>query len=131
MAGAAAAGSGSRRYRLTGIGAFDALFRGGARHEGRWLQLVAMPAARAPGRVGYVIGRKVLKRAVDRNRLRRVLRVVLARARPGIEAYDVIVRLKRPCTRQDVAAIAGEAGALLAARCPAIPPSAPGSEHAR
>lgn len=117
MAVATAAGHGSRRYRLTGIGVFDALFRAGTRHDGRWLQLVARPATGSPGRVGYVIAKKMLKRAVDRNRLRRVLRVVLARARPEIEAFDVIVRLKRPCTRQDVAAIAAEAAALLATRC--------------
>jgi ribonuclease P protein component len=69
----------------------------------------------APGRVGYVIGKKALPRAVDRNRVRRVLRVAVARARPGVEAWDVILRLKRGCTRDEVRAVAAEATTLLAA----------------
>ncbi len=67
----------------------------------------------SPGRVGYVIGKKALPHAVDRNRVRRVLREVLRRARPAIEAYDVIVRLMRVCARHEVPAVAAEAAALL------------------
>ena len=65
--------------------------------------------------MGYVIGKKALPRAVDRNRVRRVLRVAVAGARPAIEAWDVILRLKRGCARADVPAVAAEAAALLAA----------------
>jgi len=109
----AAVASGIRRYRLTGTGAFDALFRAGRRGEGAWLQLVAAPARAAPGRVGFVIGKKALRNAVDRNRVRRVLRVAVAGQRPGVEAFDVILRLKRGCARHEVPAVAAEAAALL------------------
>jgi len=76
---------------------------------------VAVPAQANPGRVGYVIGKKALRHAVDRNRVRRVLREALRRARPGIEVFDVIVRLKRGCTRLEVPAVAAEAARLLEA----------------
>jgi ribonuclease P protein component len=56
-----------------------------------------------------------LRNAVARNRVRRVLRVVVDEARPGAEAFDLILRLKRGCTRAEVAAVAAEARALLAA----------------
>jgi ribonuclease P protein component len=79
------------------------------------LQLVTAPAQSAPGRVGYVIGKKVLRRAVDRNRVRRVLRETARRARPAIEGYDVIFRLKRGCARHEVGSVAVEAAALLRA----------------
>jgi ribonuclease P protein component len=102
-------------YRLRGTGVFDTLFREGARTEGHWLQLGAAPARTAPGRVGYVVGKKALSRAVDRNRVRRVLRVAVAAARPAIETHDVILRLKRGCTAAEVRAVATEAAALLAA----------------
>jgi ribonuclease P protein component len=58
------------RYRLRGTGAFEAVFAAGRRLDGCYLQLVAAPAAQSIGRIGYVIGRKAMPRAVDRNRLR-------------------------------------------------------------
>jgi ribonuclease P protein component len=78
--------AGSRRYRLTGAGEFDALFRRARRKDGRYVQLLWSPAARSPGRVGFAIGTKSLPRAVDRNRIRRMLREVLRIARPAIES---------------------------------------------
>ena len=104
----------SRRCRLTGTGAFEALFRAGRRSEGEFLQLVVAPAARACGRVGYVIGSKALPRAVDRNRVRRMLRVVLRECKPLIDGLDVIVRVKRPVARSEFARIVAEARRMLA-----------------
>ncbi|HSQ82901.1 MAG TPA: ribonuclease P protein component [Casimicrobiaceae bacterium] len=105
---------GNSRYRLRGIGAFEAVFRTGARHDARYLQLIAAPAAQPPGRVGYVIGRKMMPRAVDRNRLRRRLREMLRAARPALEAFDVILRVKRSVARTEIDMVLGEAQRLLA-----------------
>ena len=77
------------------------------------MQLLALPACRPPGRAGLAVGTKALPLAVDRNRVRRLLREALRRARPGIEAYDVILRLKRACPRAEFARVAVEARALL------------------
>ena len=107
MAGAA------RRCRLTGAGAFEAVFRAGQRSEGEFIQLVSAPAAQACGRVGYVIGAKALPRAVDRNRVRRKLRVVLRERKPAISGLDVIVRVKRPVARGEFERIVAEACQLL------------------
>lgn len=106
---------GARRYRLTGTGAFQTVFAIGARRDGDFVQLIAAPARAAPGRVGFVIPRKVVLHAVDRNRLRRVLRAAVAAARPGIERFDLIVRVKRASSRDDARAVAADARALLAA----------------
>lgn len=76
---------------------------------------MSAPARTAPGRVGFVIGRKALKSAVARNRVKRVLRAVVDRARPGVTAYDLILRLKRAATPAEVPALAREAERLLAA----------------
>jgi ribonuclease P protein component len=104
----------SRRCRLTGEGAFEEVFRAGRRSEGEFLQLVSTPAARACGRVGFVIGSKVLPRAVDRNRVRRMLRVVLREGRPAIGGLDVIVRVKRAIPRSEFTRIVAEARRMLA-----------------
>jgi len=76
--------------------------------------LLAAPAARIPGRVGLVVGKKALPLAVDRNRVRRMLRESLRQARPALEAYDVILRLKRGCPRTEYACVAADAAALIA-----------------
>ncbi|MEO5701712.1 MAG: ribonuclease P protein component [Casimicrobiaceae bacterium] len=105
---------GSRRHRLTGQGAFEAVFQCGRRQEGRFVQLVWMPARGPVGRVGYVVGKKALPLAVDRNRVKRMLRPIVRAARPQIDPYDLIVRLKRPCGRAEFKVVAAEATRLLA-----------------
>jgi ribonuclease P protein component len=97
------------------VGAFEEVFRTGRRSEGEFLQLVSVPAARSCGRVGFVIGSKTLPRAVDRNRVRRMLRVVLREERPAIGRLDLIVRVKRPAPRSEFARIVAEARRMLAA----------------
>jgi ribonuclease P protein component len=64
--------------------------------------------------VGLVVGKKALPLAVDRNRVRRVLRESLRQARPALEAYDVIIRLKRGCPRTEYARVGADAAALIA-----------------
>ena len=70
-----------------------------------------------PGRVGYVIGRKAMPRAVDRNRLRRRLRERVRAARPAVVPYDIILRVRRSVKREDIDAAVGESVALLARLC--------------
>ena len=61
-----------------------------------------------------MIGRKALPRAVDRNRIRRMLRPIVQAARPGIEPYDIVVRLRKTCARNEFGSVAAEAQRLLA-----------------
>lgn len=60
-----------------------------------------------------MVGRKALPRAVDRNRFKRKVRETLRRARPAIEAYDLIVRLKRPAPGPELDAAADEAALMI------------------
>ena len=107
--------AGERRYRLTGVGAYDALFADGRRRDGEFLQLLFLPARLgATGRAGYAIPKKLLPSAVDRNRIRRVLREAVRAARPPVAAYDVVLRLKRSCPRADARLVAADARRLLA-----------------
>ena len=103
----------SRRSPLAGAAAFEAVLRSGRRRDGDYLQVIAMAAARDRGRAGFVIGRKALPRAVDRNRIRRMLRVALREACPAIDAYDLIVRLKRRAPRADFPLLVTEVVQLL------------------
>ena len=49
------------------------------------MQLVSVRAAKPLGRAGFVVGRKALPRAIDRNRLKRLLREMLRTARPDAQ----------------------------------------------
>lgn len=104
----------SASYRLRGAGAFESVFSLGVRYDAHFLQLIAAPATQLPGRVGYVLGRKAMPRAVDRNRLRRRLRERVRAARPDVERYDIILRARRTVARDDIAAAVMESEALLA-----------------
>lgn len=77
------------------------------------MQLIVAPAADPPGRIGYVIGAKQMPRAVDRNRLRRVLREAIRNRRAALAGFDIVVRLRRACARSEVEVVASEAVALL------------------
>lgn len=63
-----------KQNRLT-VAAFNRFFKRGKRHHGQYMTLIYTPDEHFSGAV--VVGKKVYKRAVDRNRLRRQLYPVL------------------------------------------------------
>jgi ribonuclease P protein component len=99
---------------LAGASAFDALFERGRRIDGRHMQLIVAPTDAPQGRVGFIISRKALSRAVERNRLRRQVRAMLAADAERLSRFDLIVRVRAPLARADLAAAAAEAQALIA-----------------
>jgi len=62
-----------------------------------------------------VVPKKVLPLAVDRNRVRRMLRAAQQDARPAVLDYDMILRLKRACPRAAFPEVAQDATRLLRA----------------
>jgi len=92
---------------------FDRLFRAGQRLDSPRVQLIVAPATDPPGRIGYVIGAKQMPRAVDRNRLRRVLREAIRGHGAALAGLDIVVRLRRACARSELGAVASETAALL------------------
>jgi ribonuclease P protein component len=64
--------------------------------------------------VGYVIGRKSIRNAVDRNRLRRKLREALRAQPAAVARHDVVMRVTRARNRVEQDAATAEASRLLA-----------------
>lgn len=89
------------------------MFRLGARVEGRYIQVLSRPAEQPSGRVGYVISRKVMARAVDRNRLKRRLREFLRSAGSQVRELDLVIRVKRPIAADAMDDAFREACALI------------------
>jgi ribonuclease P protein component len=89
------------------------LFQAGRRLNGAHLQLLASSAERSIGRVGFVIGKKQLKSAVERNYVRRLLREAVRQRRPALDAFDIVLRLRIACSPATLPGLLREASELL------------------
>jgi ribonuclease P protein component len=113
---------GEAPYRLSGDLAYSRLFKTGKRFQGRLVWLIVAPASedsqphlkrpRVQTHHGIVIGRKVFKRAVDRNRFKRKCREALRARREALWGSDVVVCAKK-FTRNEIDAAVEEAAKLL------------------
>ena len=101
----------SRRGRLSRSAEFDRVYRQGRSHANRHLVLYAVPsAAEGDARLGVSVSRKV-GGAVERNRVKRLLREAFA-AEPVAEGHDVVVVARPPA--RELAARDGLAGVRAA-----------------
>lgn len=82
-----------REARLTGKAAFDRVFAGRLKRNSRYFRFfVGDPVAgRDVARLGMAVSRRVDKRAVVRNRLRRQIRESFRLVLRGLPAIDVVV----------------------------------------
>ena len=118
-----------RDQRLRGRFVFDRLYQRGVRLHGTWMTVRCLAAEptllkpdrrdHSPGshRVAVVISSKVSKRAVQRNRLRRLLHghvSGLLRQWPAEHGQWLLISLKPGSETADPAALLGECSSLLA-----------------
>ena len=86
-----------KQHRLT-TAAFDQYFKTGKRRHSPNLQLIHVPQTEFHG--AAVVGKKVFKEAVKRNRLRRQLYGVLYRAVKRGQLSGVVIVIAKPSARQ-------------------------------
>jgi ribonuclease P protein component len=116
-----------QRHRLKGQRCFDCLYRLGRAVHGpflmlRWIEArpeLLPPAERVhaggPWRLGVVVSGKVHKRAVRRNRLRRLLHrhLLMRQMPPRAEPFWLLLSLKPGAAERDPADLLGECDQLL------------------
>jgi len=64
-------------------------------------------------RIGIVAGKRIAPRAVDRNRVKRLVRQAFRKARQGLPGMDIVVQLRRAPAPGSYARLAGEIAKLL------------------
>lgn len=99
--------------KLTSAAEFRAVLAAECRLSGKSFFLRAglngLPAAR----LGLIASRKAARRAVDRNRAKRLAREAFRSARPGLPAVDVVLQLNNDLRRSGNVAIRRELDRLL------------------
>ena len=78
-----------------------------------FLDIIVAPGLAGAGRIGYVISRRSIPLAVDRNRLRRGLREAWRSLRVSLARYDVVIRVKRSVSRAEIEAAVLEGNQTL------------------
>jgi len=109
----------ARCYRLTKTDEFSSVFGFRKAIRGKLLMLHYQPRtdSNASARLGLVVGKKLLKRAVDRNRVKRIVREQFRLRRATLPNLDLIVRLAAKPAPLEAKLLATEFTGLLEKLC--------------
>jgi ribonuclease P protein component len=102
-----------RRHRFAARGAYGPVLASPRKLRGQLA--VVHAAAGTPGRsrLGIALTRRLVASAVDRNRVRRLVREAFRRHALKLAGIDCVVALRAPFERAQAAALAREVGALF------------------
>jgi len=109
----------SRRHRFAEAGAFGPVLKAGRKMRGRLAVLHVGKSRAGVSRLGIALTRKMMPHAVDRNRVRRLVRETFRRHLAKQLSLDCVVTLRQPISRLELAPLRIELGALLDQACPA------------
>lgn len=73
---------------------FSSVFRFKCLQRGNLLDLYAAPNGLEYPRLGLIVPKRILGRAVDRNRVKRILREAFRLMQMGLGGLDVVIRLR-------------------------------------
>ena len=83
--------------------------------SGDFLQIHAKPNSLGYSRLGLIVAKKIVRRAVVRNRVKRILREVfrMSQLNQEIKTMDWVIRLKRPVNKTNTTCLTDEAKILM------------------
>jgi ribonuclease P protein component len=121
-----------RRAQLRASAEFQAVFGGGTRFSGPLFRLQVLPAdptrEDAQARLGMTVSKRVDKRAVARNRIRRQIREVFRQQRATLPPGDYVFLAKPEAKQVDNPGLRAALLKLLAKAAMSLkPPVAPGT----
>jgi ribonuclease P protein component len=92
---------------------FSSVFSFRRRFHGKFLAVHYMPNVLGHPRLGIVVSKKLARRAVARNYMKRVLRELFRLRRLSIGGLDIVVRINQSFSKIDFANVADEFGLVL------------------
>ena len=107
----------SRRHRFSGPGGFSAVMKGSRKYRGRTAILHVVPGTTTNSRFGLAVAKRLARRAVDRNRIKRLAREVFRRHVVKTRGLDLVIALRRPLSPGFEEAWLAEVGGLLLQAC--------------
>ncbi|WP_053096144.1 ribonuclease P protein component [Frateuria defendens] len=116
-----------REARLRRAGDFAAMRQASGRFGGRCFSVRFRPNGLDHARLGMAVSRRVSKRAVERNRIKRLLRESFRHHRHRLPAFDVLVIARESATSLPGPALLAEIEALWRRLPPLKPSDGPGT----
>jgi len=80
--------------------AFDAVFKNGTRASDKFFTYIALPNTLGHARLGIAVSKKSLRRAVDRNRTKRIIRESFRHSSVRNIPMDIVVLARNPVAGQ-------------------------------
>lgn len=103
----------ARPGRLTKPAQFEAVLAGGRVKGSRSFLIRALPNTENGSRLGLIVGKKAAPRSVDRNRVKRLVRIIHGQLATELGNLDVVVQLKGSPRNRDNAALFKELEELM------------------
>lgn len=103
----------SRRHRFVGRGSFTAALRSPRKIRGASTILHVASGRPDLSRFGLALPKRLARRAVDRNRMKRIAREVFRHHRVKAAGLDLVLAPREPFSRNGEAAWVSEVAALL------------------
>lgn len=98
--------------RLRQSAQFRAVFKNGRRHVRSGLVVIVAPGGAPRARLGLAVAKRHLPRAVDRNRVKRVIRESFRATRTGLAEVDVVVLARQHTITMSNRKLAGQLHAI-------------------
>lgn len=94
-----------KSYRLTTPAEFRFVFEDAARSSDAWLTVLARPNSGPHARLGLALSRKQIRNAVDRNRIKRLVRESFRLRHAQFGTLDYVVMARAPANTADSASL--------------------------
>jgi ribonuclease P protein component len=105
------------RFKIKKTDDFSSVFNFRKRISGQFLVIHYMPNVLEHARVGLIVGKKLVRGAVQRNYMKRVLRELYRQEQSRLHGVDILIRPQKAFTRENFAQIEAEFRQLIRKLC--------------